>query len=298
AISADSMLRTTCFACWSLVVSTWISLTSPSGVTTTRAESTPVRLVIRFSARFTPHGSGAWGGVNGIASRFSAPSGLEGVTLSVPPSPPGFAPRPWRGTAHGQPPRARLPSPGPAPARTPPPPRSPSPAPRRSPGSGPCPRRWPAPCPLRPRPPPPACAPAPARTPRPRRAGLLVEIGGARPERRASQRGGVGERPARRVPARAAVPRLAVRREPDLLQDGFHRFRLWPVPVLGDRERLGDLHPARHRFLHHRGARPRRLRRPHDLAPPEQLVPRTQQRMVEAPLARQDVHEAQVQTIH
>src|SRR6266550_1858607 len=54
AISADSMLRTTCFACWSLVVSTWISLTSPSGVTTTRAESTPVRLVIRFSARFTP----------------------------------------------------------------------------------------------------------------------------------------------------------------------------------------------------------------------------------------------------
>src|SRR5256886_13910706 len=120
----------------------------------------------------------------------------------------------------------------------------------------------------------------------------------SRPERRASQRGGVGERPARRVPARAAVPRLAVRREPDLLQDGFHRFRLWPVPVLGDRERLGDLHPARHRFLHHRGARPRRLPRPHHLAPPEQLVPRTQQRMVEAPLARQDVHEAQVQTIH
>src|SRR2546430_11408749 len=39
----------------------------------------------------------------------------------------------------------------------------------------------------------------------------------SRPERRASQRGGVGERPARRVPARAAVPRVAVRREPDLL---------------------------------------------------------------------------------
>src|SRR5438552_6256040 len=84
AISADSMLRTTCFACWSLVVSTWISLTSPSGVTTTRADRTPVRLVIRFSARFTPQGSGAWGGgVKGSASRFSAPSVLETVTLAL-----------------------------------------------------------------------------------------------------------------------------------------------------------------------------------------------------------------------
>src|SRR6266566_258782 len=52
------MLRTTCFATMSLVVSTWISLTSPSGVTTTRADNTPVRLVIRFSARLTPQGSG------------------------------------------------------------------------------------------------------------------------------------------------------------------------------------------------------------------------------------------------
>src|SRR5712692_2539433 len=44
AISADSMLRTTCLACTSLEVSTWISLTSPSGVTIMRADSTPVRL--------------------------------------------------------------------------------------------------------------------------------------------------------------------------------------------------------------------------------------------------------------
>src|SRR3989442_872670 len=59
AISADSTLRTTCLGCMSLSVSTWISLTSPSGVTTTRADSTPVSPAMRFSARFTPHGSGA-----------------------------------------------------------------------------------------------------------------------------------------------------------------------------------------------------------------------------------------------
>src|SRR2546422_7472711 len=58
AIRADSMLRTTCLAATSLRVSTWISLTSPCGVTTTLADKTPVRLVSRFSARFTPHGSG------------------------------------------------------------------------------------------------------------------------------------------------------------------------------------------------------------------------------------------------
>src|SRR6266576_1914289 len=52
------MLRTTCLGAMSLRVSTWISLTSPCGVTTPLADSTPVRLVSRFSARFTPHGSG------------------------------------------------------------------------------------------------------------------------------------------------------------------------------------------------------------------------------------------------
>src|SRR2546430_8688099 len=79
------MLRTTCFGCMSLVVSTWISLTSPSGVTTTRADSTPVSPAIRLSARFTPHGSGVWpAGVRGRASRSAAPpgvsAGLDGVT--------------------------------------------------------------------------------------------------------------------------------------------------------------------------------------------------------------------------
>src|SRR5207245_10784859 len=58
AIRADSMLLTTCLAATSLRVSTWISLTSPCRVTTTLADKTPVRLVSRFSARFTPHGSG------------------------------------------------------------------------------------------------------------------------------------------------------------------------------------------------------------------------------------------------
>src|ERR1051325_4437548 len=79
------MFRTTCFGCISLVVSTWISLNSPNGVTTTRADKMPVSPAIRFSARFTPHGSGAWpGGVSGRASRSSAPpgvsAGLDGVT--------------------------------------------------------------------------------------------------------------------------------------------------------------------------------------------------------------------------
>src|SRR5207245_9437314 len=69
----------------SLWVRTWISLTSPCGVTTTRADSTPVRLVSRFSTRFTPHGSGdLGGGVSAIGSS-GDPSGtsLEGVTSLV-----------------------------------------------------------------------------------------------------------------------------------------------------------------------------------------------------------------------
>src|SRR6266540_1883827 len=91
AISADSMLRTTCLGCTSLMVRTWISLTSPSGVTTTRADRTPVRLVSRFSARLTPHGSGPPAPpvpasppcpavVRGSDSRSAPPSG---VTLAL-----------------------------------------------------------------------------------------------------------------------------------------------------------------------------------------------------------------------
>src|SRR5258708_3608312 len=80
------MLRTTCLATMSLVVSTWISLTSPSGVTTTRADSTPVRLVMRFSARFTPQGSGEAPpiGMGGCSdSSLASRAGVDGVTTSV-----------------------------------------------------------------------------------------------------------------------------------------------------------------------------------------------------------------------
>src|SRR5882757_2167021 len=52
------MLRTTCLGAMSLLVRTCTSLTSPSGVATTRADSTPVSPVIRFSSRFIPQGSG------------------------------------------------------------------------------------------------------------------------------------------------------------------------------------------------------------------------------------------------
>src|SRR6267378_4375829 len=48
------MLRTTCFGCMSLRVRTWTSLTSPSGVVTTRADRMPVSVVIMFSTRFMP----------------------------------------------------------------------------------------------------------------------------------------------------------------------------------------------------------------------------------------------------
>src|SRR5215213_8660026 len=52
------MLRTSCLGAKPAWASTWTSLTSPSGVVTTRAERMPSRLVSRFSARRTPHGSG------------------------------------------------------------------------------------------------------------------------------------------------------------------------------------------------------------------------------------------------
>src|SRR5207247_5094405 len=79
AISADSMLRTTCLGATSLRVSTWISLTSPCGVTTTLADRTPVRLVSRFSARFTPHGSG----IGGWPGSPDSCADLEGVTSLI-----------------------------------------------------------------------------------------------------------------------------------------------------------------------------------------------------------------------
>src|SRR5919112_4157150 len=55
---ADSIFRTSCLGASPAWASTWTSLTSPSGVVTTRADRIPSRLVSRFSARRTPHGSG------------------------------------------------------------------------------------------------------------------------------------------------------------------------------------------------------------------------------------------------
>ena len=52
------MFRTSCLGASPAWARTWTSLTSPSGVVTTRAESIPSRLVSRFSARRTPQGSG------------------------------------------------------------------------------------------------------------------------------------------------------------------------------------------------------------------------------------------------
>src|ERR687892_488828 len=81
------MFRTTCLGRMSFCVSTWISVTSPCGDTTTRAERIPVRLVIRFSARFTPQGSGACGGIKGKGScdesSLGVRDGLIGVTSTV-----------------------------------------------------------------------------------------------------------------------------------------------------------------------------------------------------------------------
>src|SRR5690349_5364933 len=51
------MFRTTCLGCRPDWTRTWTSVTSPMGLTTTRADRIPDRLVRSFSARRTPHGS-------------------------------------------------------------------------------------------------------------------------------------------------------------------------------------------------------------------------------------------------
>jgi hypothetical protein len=70
---ADSMFRTSCFGARPDCASTWTSLTSPSGVVTTRAERIPSRLVSRFSARRTPQGSGIASAAPGRAGCCGAP---------------------------------------------------------------------------------------------------------------------------------------------------------------------------------------------------------------------------------
>src|SRR3954467_7042206 len=106
------MLRATCLGWIPARVSTWTSLTSPNGVTTTRAERTPVSPAMRFSIRFIPHGSGVpAAGVSGSGS-CSDCDGFDVVTAAVLPLHqalrPGYGPRPWRGTARDRPRPARL----------------------------------------------------------------------------------------------------------------------------------------------------------------------------------------------
>ncbi len=70
------MFRTSCLGARPDWASTCTSLTSPSGVVTTRAERIPSRLVSRFSARRTPQGSGIDSALAGRPG-CDAPVGLE-----------------------------------------------------------------------------------------------------------------------------------------------------------------------------------------------------------------------------
>src|SRR3954471_16698023 len=69
------MFRTSCLGASPAWASTCTSLTSPSGVVTTRAERIPSRLVSRFSARRTPQGSGMASG-DGLLPGGGGPCGL------------------------------------------------------------------------------------------------------------------------------------------------------------------------------------------------------------------------------
>src|SRR2546421_215709 len=126
----------------------------------------------------------------------------------------------------------------------------------------------------------------------------LVEVRRTRLERGALQRRRLRKRLTRPITARAAVPRPPVGREADLLQNALHLLGTRSAPGDQHRERLPHLHALRDGIVHHRLERARGLGRPHDLAAPEQLIPGTEQRMVETPLARQDVHEPQLDAVH
>src|SRR5512144_3425859 len=82
-MSADSMLRTTCLGGTSGEAKTCTSLISPCGVTTMLADNTPVRPAIRFSARFTPQGSGTLGLDGRTTGSCSAGSPASRIGLGV-----------------------------------------------------------------------------------------------------------------------------------------------------------------------------------------------------------------------
>src|SRR3989442_11609099 len=101
------MLRTPCFGCMSLRVRTWTSLTSPSGVVTTRAERMPVSVVIKFSIRFMPQGSGVPPPVPPPRGNGSWSEAGEGFDVTVPLRlPPDSDRLPSHDTARDRPPPA------------------------------------------------------------------------------------------------------------------------------------------------------------------------------------------------
>src|SRR6266550_5371037 len=314
------MLRTTCLGATSLLVRTCTSLTSPSGVATTRADNTPVSPVIRFSSRFIPHGS---------ACPVPSGKGSWAVTWFAPPPHPDLLHRGAHFLTHPQ--RPLFPRPhqyhnelvsaiaarhvggpdvGGALARRL--------AQHHVPGLVPEPvvhllevvevqKEYGKvlPGPVTPgnlvREP---VAQHPERRQsrerihrrlllRQRR--LTLEIAGARLERRPPLRRRDREFVTRRIPARARIPRPAVGRQPNLVEDLFHRLDARPGAVHLDVERRTDLDLDA--CGEHRRGRARRLRGADDLAPAEQLLLGAEQRMVETALARQDVHEAEVDAV-
>src|SRR5256885_11000590 len=104
------MLRTTCLGWMSLRVRTLTSLTSPSGVVTTRADRMPVSVLIRFSTRFMPHGSGV--PVPPPSGKGCCSEAGDGLDVTVPPRFPRLRPDsdrpPWHDTTRDRPPPARL----------------------------------------------------------------------------------------------------------------------------------------------------------------------------------------------
>ncbi len=128
-----------------------------------------------------------------------------------------------------------------------------------------------------------------------RQRGLALEIAGARFERRPPLCRRDGKLLARRIAARARVPGPAVRREPDQVDDLVHQLLRRLLRAGLDREGGADLDLDPVGQDRRQGAR--RLGRPHDGAPAEQLFLGAEQRVIETPLAGQDIDETQVDPI-
>ena len=120
--------------------------------------------------------------------------------------------------------------------------------------------------------------------------------GRALAHRRPSQRRRLREPLAGVEPARPAIPRAPVRAEADLGQDPRHRLGVGHRPPRLEGE--GGPDARHHRPVHHRLPAPRRLDAGQQLAAPVQLLRGPAQRVVQRPLRRQDVDEAEVEPVH